>query len=373
MLKIMTYLVVAGVMAASTLLTTAGPVQAMSPSNNSRRIVFTNGLDGHVVSIQSNGSDRRDYGPGYYPTQSPDGKRIAFSRDNADFSARDLYVVHTDGTNLQKVSERVYTPGSLANHFSWAPDSTKLVFTVESGSTDPQAGSEYKQIYTAKTDGGNRQQLTHDATGIDNINPVWSPNGKYILYQRNRDLYTMNANGTTQRQVVANAMSGSWASDSRKILFNETNVGVRTAKSDGSNRITLSALGAAARWSPDNKKIVMEAPACDCPADPLSIITINPDGSDKTIVATPPTAGTVQHPVWSPDSKAVAFVQFARYQPTQLIVKSLAGGDGTVIITERVAYPEWATLSRYASTPPHFASPWDVVAWVYHWLEKIWR
>lgn len=371
MFKKAKYIMVALVVTCSLAVTPAG---ATSPQNN-RPIVYTNGLDGHVVSVNPDGSNRRDYGPGLFPRLSPDGKNLAFSRDNADFSARDLYVVQIGGSSERKVAERIYTPGSQAYFFSWAPDSKKLTYTTESGETNPETGSVSKQIATVHIDGSDQKQLTADPNGVTNVNPVWSPDGKKILYQRNTSLYTINASGGDQRQVVENAAEGSWAPSSDKILFTEPGVGVRTAAADGTNRTTISPIGSNARWSPDGKKIVMEAPNCGCTSEPNAIIMFNSDGSNKTLLASPPTAGTVQHPVWSPDSKSVAFVEFARQQPAQLIRKPFSDGSASVVIVERVGYPEWAYLSQHAApNPPHHSGHWyaKIELW-YQWLMQLWR
>lgn len=345
------------------------PVYALSQSD--RPIVYTNGLDGHVVSIQPDGNGRKDYGSGYFPKLSPDGRKLAFIRDNADFSARDLYVVNTNGTQLRKIADRVYTQGSASFFFSWSPDGTRLVYTSESGSSDPQSGSMYKQIAVVGINGAGSRQLTRDEPGVANGNPVWSPDGKSILYQRNADLYIMNAGGHNKRLVVAGATSGSWSPDARRIVFVEADLGVRTANSDGSGRVTLSPIGSSPRWSPDGTKIVMEAPACGCQADPASIVVINPDGSNKFILASPPTVGTVQQPVWSPDSRSVAFVEFARWQPARLVIVSY-DGTASVVTIESVGYPEWAYLSKVPAGGVG-AVRWNIDIKGYLRLEATWR
>lgn len=325
---------------------------AAHAASNVRPIVYVNGLDGHVVSIKPDGTDRHDYGPGFLPKMSPDGTKIAFTRDTSDYAARDLYAVNTDGTDLHKVSDHVYTPGSPSQSFTWSPDNTKLVFKVESGYFDPHTGSAYKEIATASVDGTNQTQLTHDDAGVNNMSPNWSPDGSKILYNHNTDLYMMNADGSNQHLVVGGATDGSWAPDSTKILFLEVGVGVRTADLDGGNRVTLSAVGNDARWSPSGDKIVMEAPECGCNTGQTGILTVKPDGSDKKLLAPPPTGGSVQHPVWSPDGSTVAFVEFASWEPTRLVTVPAAGGDRHVVIVESVGDPEWSYLAPQQTTPP---------------------
>lgn len=318
-----------------------------------RRIVFTNGLDGHVVSVNADGSDRRDYGPGHSPQLSPDGTKIAFGRDGTD-GAWDLYVAQADGGNLQKVSDRIYTASSPATQFSWSPDSLKIAHTVEYGALAPDAGSEFKQIAVVNADGSGKAQLTNNPANSWSVNPVWSPDGKRILYGHlttTSDLYVMDADGANQRLVVANANDGSWSPDATRILFNEIGVGVRTADLEGSGRVTLTKVGLYASWSPDGTRILFESPECDCSQAPSAIVTVKSDGSDRRVLALPPTAGGVGQPVWSPDSTKVIFNEWARWESPRLVSKPITGGGGTIIANEPAGRPQWAYLAYLNTTP----------------------
>ena len=81
----------------------------------------------------------------WFPSWSPDGKRIAFSSDRkADAENFEIYVMDADGGNLQRLTEnRVYdwTP-------SWSPDSERIAFMSEKDGNS--------EIYVMDTDGGNQ-------------------------------------------------------------------------------------------------------------------------------------------------------------------------------------------------------------------------
>jgi Tol biopolymer transport system component len=323
---------------------------AMATSGD-RRIVYMNGLDGHAISIKADGTGRFDYGQGFAPKLSPDGAKIAFARDGTEPGRWDLYVADVDGANLRKVSEHVHTLGG-PTFFTWSPDSTRLAFTTEYGTVLPDTGGEFKQIAVVGADGTGQVQLTHDDAGVRNTNPVWSPDGTRIMYTRTltgSDVFMMNADGSNQHVVVAGATDGSWSPDGTKVLISESGVGRRVANIDGTNRVTLAVVTDSARWSPDGSRIVIEGPECDCSMTPSDIITVNPDGTGKTVIARPPTAGGVGHPVWSPDSSKVLFTEFARYEPGRLVVAPVNGGDKTVLIIESAGFPEWAHAGY---TPP---------------------
>lgn len=322
----------------------AAPTSAHAATGE-RPIVYVNGLDGHVISILQDGTQRHDYGAGYSPRMSPDGTKIAFSRDTADYSARDLYVVNSDNTNLHKVADHVYTPGSPAQTFTWSPDGAKLAFTSESGPFDPHTGSAYKQIDVVDANGTNQTEFTHDGASINNYNPVWSPEGSKILYNHNFDLYMINADGTNMHQVVGGATNGSWSPDAQHILFTETGNGVRTADLDGNNRVTLDAQGSGATWSPDGTKVAYEVYG-------EGVITIKPDGTNRVVAAPAPSGGTADFPAWSPDSSRVAYIEFARWESTRLGTASANGGDVKLVIVENAAFPTWAYLPYKPTTPP---------------------
>jgi Tol biopolymer transport system component len=58
------------------------------------------------------------------------------------------------------------------------------------------------------------QRLTDSADGYDSIVPVWSPDGRRLLFQRGREgtvtLWSMGADGTDQEQVSATPLAAEW-------------------------------------------------------------------------------------------------------------------------------------------------------------------
>lgn len=138
------------------------------------------------------------------PSYSPDGQHIVFS--GFTDGVTDLYVVDADGKNLRHLTSDRY--GDLMP--SWSPDGTHIAFATDRGSTDLASLKLGKlQIAVYDVQSGTTQVLPGQE-GI-NINPVWSPDGRSIAYDSDRNgtanIYLYNlANQTDLR--VTNVQSG---------------------------------------------------------------------------------------------------------------------------------------------------------------------
>ena len=96
--------------------------------------------------------------------------------------------MNPDGSNMVNLSR---DPG-YDYHPTWSPGGRKILFT--SG----RDGGLHK-IYIMDADGGNPQNLTRNRAS--NSHGYWSPDGRKILFgstrDGNREVYVMNANGTS--------------------------------------------------------------------------------------------------------------------------------------------------------------------------------
>jgi Tol biopolymer transport system component len=114
--------------------------------------VYTVGADGNDVR-------RLTSAPGYDgdPDWSPDGKRIAFARDDG------LYLMNPDGSGLERLRA-----GNLRNPV-WSPDAEAIA-----------AEDSFSEIVVLDVEGGELTNLTK-RKGPD-FAPAWSPNGKQIAF-----------------------------------------------------------------------------------------------------------------------------------------------------------------------------------------------
>ena len=143
-----------------------------------------------VVTIKSNGSDRTDMvatdANEQWPVFSPDGTKIAYQSDEA--GTTDIWVldIATDTrTNLTG-------PNTFRDEApSWSVDGTIAFHSNRFGNFD---------ILKMDADGSNVTRLTNDARS--NGFPVFIADGSRIAFTRDREIWTMAADGTDVRQVT---------------------------------------------------------------------------------------------------------------------------------------------------------------------------
>lgn len=98
------------------------------------------------------------------PAIAPDGRRIAFTVER--HGTTQLYVIDSDGGNARLVSSTLALRGDLA----WTPDSQAVVAAIVKDG-EPN-------LSKIRLDGAPPQPMTTDYS----LNPVWSPDGKYLVY-----------------------------------------------------------------------------------------------------------------------------------------------------------------------------------------------
>lgn len=254
---------------------------------------------------------------------------IAFT-SNA-FQLLAILVINPDGTGLRNL-----TPdGVFESDPIWSPDGRKILFIRE--------GS----LYVMEADGSGRMKLA-DGQAISEHR--WSHDGRMIAYVDVRqvgedvfeDLWVIQADGTGKVRVTENGFNFSWSPDGRLVYTSDTDLGdvhlrVINADGTGSARLTNRAAFQPA-WSPDGARIAFVT------LEAKDLFLINPDGSGEMNLTQGLSANDA--PAWSPDGSRIAFGTAPPTPgPDMEIAVINRDGGGQVIVTSPPGFdfqPGWS-------------------------------
>jgi Tol biopolymer transport system component len=189
------------------------------------------------------------------PVWSPDGSKIAFSRQEAS-TVGNIQVMDYDGTNQIGLTNFPIDSYIYNTMGSWSPDGSKIVFTSN------RVGGQSDIYIMNAADGGQVQRLTTNAR--EDQYPDWSPDGSKIVFESNRDgnfeLYVINPDGSGETRLTntnnEHEQLASWSPDGGKIAFQSGgNPDIYVMNSDGTGRMKLTDNAEQAVWSPEGDKI----------------------------------------------------------------------------------------------------------------------
>jgi Tol biopolymer transport system component len=146
--------------------------------------------------------------------------KIAYMRISNYYT---ISVINADGTNQRDVWGYYPGPSGDGKEPAWSPDGTKIAFTRQYVNSEPYI----ERVAVMNADGSGVTMLPPTSPlGVLDSNPAWSPDGTKIAFQSdrsgNRQVWVMNADGTglvnlTNRSGDDN--SPAWWPDGTKIAF----------------------------------------------------------------------------------------------------------------------------------------------------------
>ncbi len=252
---------------------------------------------GRAVRVTNN-AEPADEIFAYFPSWSPDAKRIVFSEFPCDGCRPEIHVI---GARPARGKNWLGRPIGYGRYPRWSPSGKLIAFVDASGG-----------VYVMRADGSHRRLITKGGLAADG--PSWSPDGKRIVFARQVSavrwrLYTVSTNSGHLRALTSGrvpALNPAWSPDGRRIAFAQEfgRWQIFTIKPDGRSRARISngrASETFPTWSPNGRRLAFVRQV----GSSTAVFTIRVDGRGPRRLS--PRSMMALQPAWSPDGRRIAF------------------------------------------------------------------
>ncbi|MDG6100858.1 cell wall-binding repeat-containing protein [Dactylosporangium aurantiacum] len=231
-----------------------------------------------------------------------------------------LYRANPDGSGATLMSSSSATPGTTG---SWSDDGSRYAYSSLGG------------LVSVRNTGGWTVQITGDAADID---PEWSPGGRYLYFSRNGHLFGAVSDGSAEAEPLGADHGNAYqdtdpaVSSQYQIIFERTAPGQPVSiwqYPQGNPSVEVKLVdGASPDFAPDGDRFAYIFAG--------NLWTAAADGSDKQQLTTD---GTASDPAYSPDGTEIAFSTAGALKKIKI--------DGTGLSTIKAAgtAPAWQTLN----------------------------
>lgn len=273
------------------------------------------------------------------PVPGAGAQPIAFTKSaNGPFSASDIFLVNTDGTNVVNITN---SPGEDTQP-AWSPDGSRLAYVCHH-QPDGSAGGPAR-ICVRNADGTGFKVLSN--TQADDFSPSWSRDGSQIAFATFTSgspsiLSIMNADGTGRVPLlISGAAWPDWSPNGSTLVFSidANSIWTFNRLTQSSLRLTNTTGDTSPRYSPDGSKIVFQSRR-----DGLEeIYVMNADGTGQTRLTNNSVLDTL--PSWSPDGTKILFTSLRDSPMSPALYIMNADGSSPVRVTD-------GTLGTWRNSP----------------------
>ena len=326
---------------------TRAPLIAYINSSNGKNELWVTGMDGkqpHRLVNAENAVFNYDI--------SPDGNFLILSMFNEQ-NRQDLWRVHRDGRNLQMILD---CNGGNCSTPAISPDGKRVAYSREAPGITPYSSLSAPRIHIFDLTNGQDRPLFSDSQTIG-YGPTWSPNGKWVTsYDGIQDTIRV-VNIESGEQVSLSSSIGSilsWSPDSTQLAFTtveegETSLNTVVLLADFSTGEISYLIGKQSRfdyrynalaWSPSNEEELILGLRPDPDNVSTGLWLVHPTSLEGRMFAQEEDY-SYNAPLWDPWGKAVVFQQIqlgAAYQPE---IAFWEPGMDTLFVLAEGFSPRW--------------------------------